>query len=136
MPLFFGIAPGETIAAAGVRISVPDAGDRVYMHGKWLDLGEDHAVVVYKGPAQFIREDGAQRRNGDFPGWLVRGAGKSPLLALMFNWKQFAGGSVHFIDHLGVLRVGVFPSHGAVRYGRLSKEAAHGEDNVRGIAGA
>lgn len=45
MPIFLGIEPGETRTAPGIRVTVLADGETVWMHGKWLDLGPDHAVA-------------------------------------------------------------------------------------------
>ena len=94
MPAFFGISPGETRSAEAIRIEVRADGEAVWMHGKWLDLGPDHAVAVFAGGASFQRPDGKVLTLGDFPAWVVRGKGKRPMIAAMFNVGQFRGGVV------------------------------------------
>lgn len=94
MALFFGIDRGQQRVSAGLRIAVSDDGERVWMHGKWLDLGEDHAVVYADESCRFVRAAGAERTVGSFPSWVVRGRGKRPALAIMTNIAQFRGGSV------------------------------------------
>ena len=97
MARFFGIAQGEEKTAPGIRIRVSDDGERVWMHGKWLDLGGDHAVVfISPGErAQFVRPDGRKLVLGQFPAWIVRGKSKRPAIAAMFSFSQFEGGSVN-----------------------------------------
>jgi hypothetical protein len=93
VPHFFNIAPGEEKTAPGLRVRVSDNGERVWMHGKWLDLGDDHAVVwVDEGQAaRFIRSDGSVLRLGDFPAWVCRSSsGRRRALAAMFNIGQFS----------------------------------------------
>lgn len=94
MAHFFGIAPGEERVAEGLRVAVTANGEQVWMHGKWLELGDDHAVVFAEQPVVFIRADGTERLLGTFPAWVVRGKGKRPALAVMTNIAQFRGGSV------------------------------------------
>lgn len=92
MPQFLGLARGEERTAPGIRVRISDDGERVWMHGKWLDLGPDHAVAWIEGAATFVRPDGKELRPGQFPAWVVRGAGKRPAMAMMFNAGQFRGG--------------------------------------------
>lgn len=94
MAHFFGISPGEEKIAPGLRVRISDDGERVYMHGKWLDLGPDHAVIWIERGAKFKRPDGKTLRLGDFPAWVVRGAGKKPVIAAMFSYSQFEGGAI------------------------------------------
>jgi hypothetical protein len=91
---FFGIAPGETREAPGLRVFIRADGEAVWMHGKWLDLGRDHAVAFVDAPASFIRSDGKSLKMGQFPGWVVRGRGRGSPCAIMFNVGQFRGGCV------------------------------------------
>ena len=107
MAYFFGILPGETIVDEAIRIVVPVDGERVYMHGKWLDIGPDHAVIVYRGSPKFIRADGRALLCGEFPAWAVRGKGKSPVCALMFSITQFVGGKIEFETNGGRRCVGL-----------------------------
>lgn len=94
MALFFGIAPGEEKTAPGIRVLVPEDGERVWMHGKWLELGDDHAVVFIQPgeKCRFVRADGIEKSVGGFPAWIVRGTSKSPAIAMMTNIAQFRGG--------------------------------------------
>lgn len=94
MAEFFGIEKGGEFSAPGIRIAVPQDGEDVWMHGKWLGLGPDHAVAVIVKAAEFIRPDGRRLRLGQFPAWVVRGKGKRPAVAAMFNIAQFRGGKV------------------------------------------
>ncbi len=94
MPLFFGISPGEERTAAGIRVGVRADGEAVWMHGKWLDLGEDHAVIWIDGEATFVRPDGKRLRLGMFPSWPVFGRGPKAPHAVMTNIGQFRGGHV------------------------------------------
>lgn len=97
MAEFFGIAPGEERVFAGLRIRVSEDGERVWMHGKWLDLGEDHAVAVIQNSARFERPDGRRLLVGEFPAWVVSGkkVGRKPApYAMMFNISQFRGGHI------------------------------------------
>ena len=94
MPHFFGISPGEEKFALGIRVRVTKDGERVWMHGKWLDLGPDHAVIWIEEKATFTRKDGKPLRLGDFPAWIVKGKGKRPAIAAMFSFTQFEGGSI------------------------------------------
>ena len=64
------------------------------MHGKWLELGDDHAVAVVTREASFVRPDGRKLLLGQFPAWVIRGKGKRPALAAMFNISQFRGGEI------------------------------------------
>ncbi|MTK11876.1 MAG: hypothetical protein F8N39_07260 [Clostridiaceae bacterium] len=94
MARFFGIAQGEEKTAPGLRVRVSEDGERVWMHGKWLDLGPDHAVIWIERKAEFRRSDGRSLRLGDFPAWVCRGTGKHPVIAAMFNVSQFEGGEI------------------------------------------
>ena len=96
MPRFYGIAPGEEKTAPGIRVRVSDDGERVWMHGKWLDLAPHHAVIfIAPGrKAVFRRPDGQARTLGQFPAWTIRGTGKRPGIAAMFEWSQFEGGKI------------------------------------------
>ena len=96
MAHFFGILPGEERKAPAIRVSVPAAGETVWMHGKWLDLGPDHGVIwIDRGAtAHFIRPDGKALRMGLFPAWVVYGSGKNAAHAGMFNVGQFRGGQI------------------------------------------
>jgi len=94
MAVFFGIAPGEEKTAPGIRVQVTPDGEDVWMHGKWLGLGPDHAVAWIDGSAEFITGKGKHLLTGQFPGWIVRGKGKAAPAALMFNISQFIGGEI------------------------------------------
>jgi hypothetical protein len=99
MPEFYGISPGEEKTAPGLRVRVSEDGSRVYMSGKWLDLGDDHAVAYVERDAYFERPDGRRLHAGQFPAWVAasrRKAGqKKPApFAMMFNIAQFRGGKV------------------------------------------
>lgn len=106
MPEFFGIAPGEEKAAGGIRIAVPAEADRVWMHGKWLELGDQHAVVYIAAgeSVRFIRGNGEVRLVGSFPAWSVRGKGAGAPSALMTSIGQFRGGRVEFLRRGRVVR--------------------------------
>jgi len=94
MALFFGIEPGQERSAEGLRVRIADDGECAWLHGKWLDLGEDHAVVFADERCVFVKADGTQKVIGSFPAWVVRGKGRRPTLAIMTNIAQFRGGSV------------------------------------------
>jgi len=94
MAYFFGIKPGEEKTSLGLRVHVSEDGERVWMHGKWLDLGADHAVMWIEGKASFTRKDGKTLRLGDFPAWVCKGNGKHPAIAAMFSYSQFEGGAI------------------------------------------
>ena len=94
MARFFGIAPGEEKSAPGIRVRVSDDGETVWMHGKWLELGPDHAVIWIERGVTFRRPDGKCLSLGEFPAWIVRGTGKNPVIAAMFNFRQFDGGDI------------------------------------------
>jgi len=94
MALFFGIAPGEEKKAEGLRVSVSPDGEWVYLHGKWLELGDEHAVVFADDKCTFTKADGTIRLMGFFPAWIVIGKGKRPALALKTSITQFRGGSI------------------------------------------
>lgn len=72
MALFLNIAPGETRNAPGLRLTVREDGEAAWFHGKWLDLGPDHAVAWIDGRAVFRRPDGRTLHVGEFPAWIVR----------------------------------------------------------------
>jgi hypothetical protein len=99
MAHFFGILPGEEKTSSGIRVRVSDDGERVWMHGKWLDLGPTHAVIWIDGTARFHRADGKIMRLGDFPAWVIRGTGKKPVIAAMFSYTQFEGGKIAILNH-------------------------------------
>ena len=92
MAVFLNIAPGEEKTAPGLRVSVRQDGEAVWMHGKWLDLGPDHAVAWIDGAATFKRADGRELSMGSFPGWVVRSSQRGGPAAIMFNKSQFEGG--------------------------------------------
>jgi len=94
MASFFGIALGQERVDVGIRVQVSDDGERVWMHGKWLELGEDHAVVFADAPCRFVKADGTEKTVGSFPAWIIRGKGKHPALGIMTNIAQFRGGSI------------------------------------------
>ena len=94
MARFFGISQGEEKSAPGLRVRISEDGERVWMHGKWLDLGPDHAVIWIDHKATLIRPDGKALRLGDFPAWVCRGTGKKPAIAAMFSFSQFEGGEI------------------------------------------
>lgn len=93
-PFFFGIAPGAENSALGLRVAVAPDGERVWMHGKWLDLGTEHAVAWIDGPADVIRPDGKRLKLGSFPAWVVWGKGRGAPCAAMFSITQFRGGRI------------------------------------------
>jgi hypothetical protein len=93
-PQFFGIFPGEEKSATGIRVAVTPDGERVWMHGKWLDLGAEHAVAWIDGPAEFIRPDGRRLKLGSFPAWVASGNGRRAPCAVMFSVTQFRGGRI------------------------------------------
>ncbi len=94
MAKFFGISPGEEKIGPGIRVKVTPDGEDVWMHGKWLGLGPDHAVAWLDGQARFVTHSGKKLMAGQFPGWIVRGKGKGAPAALMFNIAQFEGGEI------------------------------------------
>lgn len=98
MALFFGIDAGQERSFAGLRVKISEDGERVWMHGKWLDLGEDHAVVIVEGKCRFVTKSGEVKPIGSFPAWVVRGSGKPAALALMTNISQFRGGYIRLGD--------------------------------------
>ena len=104
MPSFINIAPGETKTDAGLRVEVSQDGERVWMHGKWLDLGPDHAVIWIDGAAKFVRPDGRVLGVGEFPAWSVRAPRRGGASALMFNAAQFYGGAVEMKSGRAVKR--------------------------------
>lgn len=93
-PFFFGLAPGEEKSAPGIRVTVTSDGQRIWMHGKWLDLGTEHAVAWIDGSAEFIRPDGKRLKLGAFPAWVVGGKGRGAPCAAMFSITQFRGGRI------------------------------------------
>ena len=95
MAHFFGIAPGKEKTAPGIRVRVSEDGERVWMHGKWLDLGESHAVAWIERGAHFYRADGRVLRLGQFPAWVIKGTGKNPVICAMFSFTQFIGGHIN-----------------------------------------
>lgn len=101
MVQFFNICQGQEVIFPGMRIKVHVSGETVWMHGKWLQLGPDHAVAVIDGRAEFIRPDGKILKVGDFPAWVVRGKGKYAAIAMMFNATQFSGGVIKIINRVG-----------------------------------
>mgnify|MGYP001767001541 CR=1 FL=1 len=94
MASFLNISAGQTKTDTGLRVEVSPDGERVWMHGKWLDLGPDHAVIWIDGAVKFRRPDGKTLGVGEFPAWSVRSSRRGGALALMFNASQFRGGSV------------------------------------------
>lgn len=94
MAVFLNIAAGEEKTAPGLRVSVRQDGEAVWMHGKWLDLGPDHAVAWIDGEAIFERPDGRRLFLGEFPGWIVRSSVRGGAAAIMFNKSQFEGGAL------------------------------------------
>lgn len=110
MPFFIGISPGEEKTANGIRVRIRPDGDAAWMHGKWLDLGGEHAVAwVPPGSRMtFTRRDGKTFVVGSFPAWVVRGNDKKGAgMALMFSISQFRGGKVKTISKSGVTVVDV-----------------------------
>lgn len=100
MAYFLGIEAGQDIRVDGLRILRPAAPDKIYMAGKWLDLGEDHAVLVYRGKAIFFRQDKSRLCIGEFPAWVARGRDRPMTIAAMFNIAQFRGGGVEANGHV------------------------------------
>lgn len=96
MPFFFGICPGERIERTGISVCVSDDGERVWMHGKWLDLASHHGVLFLDEgeSAAFVTQGGIRKSLGDFPAWVVRGQGKKKALCAMFGVDQFRGGKI------------------------------------------
>ena len=94
MPHFFGISPGEEKTGPGIRVKVTDDGEQVWMHGKWLDLAEDHAVAWIENGAEFHTKSGKDLHIGDFPAWVVRSSVKGGPIAIMFSFGQFDGGKI------------------------------------------
>jgi hypothetical protein len=96
MAEFFGISIGEEKTSNGLRVRIREDGEAVWMHGKWLELGSDHGVIWVDGgqSPDFIRADGRVLKMGSFPGWVVRGKGKHPAIAMMFSISQFIGGYI------------------------------------------
>lgn len=94
MPVFIGIAPGEERRSPGIRVAVREDGEAAWLHGRWLDLGDDHAVVFAAAPCRFVKADGSERPLGSFPAWVVKGKGRHPALGIMTNIAQFRGGGV------------------------------------------
>ena len=94
MATFLNVGVGETRAGPGIRLCVSDDGERAWFHGKWLDLGQDHAVIWIDGAARFIRADGKVLLPGEFPAWVIKSSKRGGPLAMMFSATQFAGGRV------------------------------------------
>ena len=94
MARFFGIAEGETREHPGLRIHVLADGEKAWMHGKWLDLGPDHAVAYVEGEIELERPDGRRLRPGQFPCWRVDNLRRPGNFAIMFSVGQFLGGKV------------------------------------------
>lgn len=94
MPHFYGIAPGEEKTAPGIRVRISDDGERVWMHGKWLDIPDNNAIAWVSRKYEFRRPDGRKLKIGQFPGWVVRSTKRSGPLAIMFDASQFAGGNI------------------------------------------
>lgn len=91
---FLGIGVGETREGAGIRVEVAPGGDKVWMHGKWLELADHHAVAWIEGNAEFVRPDGKVLLPGQFPAWSVRSTKRGGPFALMFDRTQFLGGEL------------------------------------------
>ena len=66
------------------------------MHGKWLELGPDHAVIWAEHGATFRNASGKTLMMGQFPAWVVgsRKRGGGGPWAAMFNVGQFLGGEI------------------------------------------
>lgn len=94
MALFFGISPGEEKKSEGLRVSVSPDGEWVYLHGKWLELGSEHAVVYIDQGAEFYKPDGSKKLIGQFPAWVVIGKGKHRAIAMKTSITQFRGGKI------------------------------------------
>jgi hypothetical protein len=96
MALFFGIEPGQELKFEGLRVSVTPDGEWAWLHGKWFELGEDHAVVVVAPgeKCKFVKPDGTIKPMGSFPSWLVMGKGKAPAKVFKPNISQFRGGHI------------------------------------------
>ena len=92
MALFLNVAPGETKTDEGLRLTVLSNGEAAWFHGKWLDLGPEHAVAWIDGSATFERQDGKALQMGDFPAWVARSKRRGGFCAIMFNAGQFIGG--------------------------------------------
>ena len=103
MAEFYGIAAGEEKLAPGLRVKVQENGERVWMHGKWLDLGPDHAVAWISGKYKFVTCKGKRLLVGEFPAWVVR-AKAGGVLAIMFNVEQFRGGQISVQNHKALAR--------------------------------
>lgn len=71
------------------------------MHGKWLELADEHGVVFVDGKVEFKRADGRVFLPGSFPAWVVRGTGKRRAQAYMLNLLQFDGGAIILTDRAG-----------------------------------
>lgn len=93
MALFFGLEPGVERAVPGLRVKIQDDGERVYMAGKWLDLGPDHAVAWIEGKYRFITVKGKSLLLGEFPAWVCTSKSKKQA-AIMFSASQFLGGTI------------------------------------------
>ena len=96
MAFFFGISPGEEKRHEGLRVKVTPDGEEVWMHGKWLGLGEDHAVIVSTEKVSFFTPGGVLKRLGQFPAWVVigTGRGRKRAVAIKTNICQFRGGVI------------------------------------------
>lgn len=104
-PQFLGIEAGQTKTGEGVRVTISEDGERVWMHGKWLDLAEHHAVAWIEGRAEFGRPDGKVLRPGQFPAWTVRAGKPGGPLAMMFDRTQFIGGELRIRHGRSVQRI-------------------------------
>ena len=98
MQRFYGIIPGQTRQFDGLKVSLSEDGEFVWMGCKRLDLAECHGVVVLApgDRVSFQKANGQKLLLGDFPAWVVRGKErKNKSVAAMFNIEQFEGGLIN-----------------------------------------
>ena len=97
MQRFYGIIPGQTRQFDGLKVTLSEDGEFVWMGCKRLDLGPSHGVAVL-APGEKISFQKANCQKlvlGDFPAWVVRGKErKQKSVAAMFNIEQFEGGFI------------------------------------------
>ena len=97
MQRFYGISQGQIRQFDGLKVSLSEDGEFVWMGCKRLDLAASHGVVVL-APGErvvFLKQNGQKLVLGDFPAWVARGKErKNKSVAAMFNIEQFVGGLI------------------------------------------